>query len=105
MIQTEREAVQYIEEGVAHVSDTLLNSLLPTRLLGAPFPSRTLLSPPDLRPLTCEGLLSLGAVVFGHVVGHPVHFGGPALSQSLVELLPELLQRIVVCFPQSQRVL
>lgn len=48
---------------------------------------------------------ALGAVVFGHVVGHPVDFGGPALSQGLVELLAELLQRLVVRFAQRQRVL
>lgn len=42
--------------------------------------------------------LLLGAVVLDHVVGHPVDFGRPALSQGLVEFLPELLQRLLVGF-------
>lgn len=38
-------------------------------------------------------------------MGHPVDFGCPALSQGLVEFLTELLQRLVVRFTQSERVL
>lgn len=48
---------------------------------------------------------ALGAVVFGHIVGHPVDFGCPALSQRFVELLAKLLQRLIIGFSQSQRVL
>lgn len=51
------------------------------------------------------GSAALGAIVFSHIVGHPVDFGSPALSQGLVKFLTELLQRLVVRFTQSQRVL
>lgn len=40
-----------------------------------------------------------------HVVGHPVDLGGPALPESLVELLPELFEGLLVGLPQRQGVL
>lgn len=54
MIQTEREAVQYIEEGVAHVSDTLLDSLLPIRMAFTSSPWRTFPLPYTPFPLTSD---------------------------------------------------
>lgn len=97
----------------AHVWDILIPFFNPgwfsPCFLGAPFPSHPLphCFTVSSRPLAFVGGVSaaLGAVVFGHIVGHPVDFGGPALSQSLVKFLTELLQRLVVCFTQSQRVL
>lgn len=44
-------------------------------------------------------------VVFGHVVGQPVHFGLPALAEGFVELHAEVLQRLLLRLPQRQRVL
>lgn len=83
------------------------------RLPGNRFPSRALrplppsqrpVGPPtdNVRPLVAA---TLGAIVFGHVVGHPVHFGRPAFSQGFVELLAKLLESLLVRFAQSQRVL
>lgn len=43
----------------------------------------------------------LRPVVFGYIVGHPVNFGSPALSQGLVKLLPKLLQGLIICFTKS----
>lgn len=60
---------------------------------------------PTTPPSVCGGSAALRAIVFSHIVGHPVDFGSPALSQGLVKFLTELLQRLVVRFPQSQRVL
>lgn len=79
----------------------------PSLILGGFQPvSLAHLSLPTLLHCVLYGVsAALGAVVFGHIVGHPVDFGGPALSQSLVKFLTELLQRLVVCFTQSQRVL
>lgn len=48
---------------------------------------------------------ALGSVVLGHIVGHPVDLGSPALSQGLIKLLSELLQRLFIRFTQSQRIL
>lgn len=45
------------------------------------------------------------AIVFGHVVCEPVHLGLPALPQRLVELDPEVLERLFLRLPQSQGVL
>lgn len=83
----------------AHVWNVLVDSLLKTEMGSTPSPWRTfppscVLLAPDLRGLSA----ALGAVVLDHIVGHPVDFGRPALSQGLVEFLPELLQRLLVCF-------
>lgn len=62
-------------------------------------------TPPITDFLTPRVPAALGAVVFGHVVGHPVHLGRPAFSQCLVKLLAKLFQGLIVRLPQSQRVL
>lgn len=76
----------------------------PPHLHGTPLSSHapTL---PTTPPSVWRGSAALRAIVLRHVVSHPVDFGGPALSQGLVEFLTELLQRLVVRFTQSQRVL
>lgn len=45
--------------------------------------------------------VALLSVIFGHVVCQPVHFGFPALSQGFVKLQSEVLQCLLICFPQS----
>ena len=77
-----------------------------TPLVTFPLPhTHTLLHCVLLAPDLTGVVAALGAVVFGHIVGHPVDFGCPALSQGLVKLLTELLQCLFVRLTQSQGVL
>lgn len=50
-----------------------------------------------------EGLLL--PVIFGHVVGQPVHFGFPAFPEGFIKLHSEVLQSLLLRFPQCQRIL
>lgn len=61
--------------------------------------------PVSLAPTHVDVSRVLRAVVFGHVVGHPVDFGCPALSQGFVKLVAKLFQCLLVRFTQSQRIL
>lgn len=74
-------------------------------LHGTPLSSHALTLPTTPTECAQGGSAALGAIVFSHIVGHPVDFGSPALSQGLVKFLTELLQRLFVRFTQSQRVL
>lgn len=44
-------------------------------------------------------------VIFGHVVGQPVHFGFPAFPEGFIKLHSEVLQSLLLRFPQCQRIL
>lgn len=70
-------------------------------------PSHTLLLTLDRLAMGGRGgfIVALGAVVFGHIVCHPVDFGRPTLSESLIELLAELLQGLIISLTKCQRIL